>query len=261
MLISRTALAGALLLFPGLAGAQRGVPVIDASSGYLLGVVSNGVWRKAETAAPGVAAGVRYRVFGAEALLGTASGGRAVSVEEPCPETFQVELSPAREDAVVALGGGWNVLPRRVQRNAPAAPYRELVRALLVRHGIARPEVRITGVTRVDLDGNGTEEVIVNATRESGSTRAVGRGDYSLLLVRKLVNGTPRTIVLEEEYHPRPTPESVQNTFTLGGVYDLDGDGVYEIIMRGAYYEGGWTTVYRVRGSARQQLASVGCGV
>jgi hypothetical protein len=89
----------------------------------------------------------------------------------------------------------------------------------------------------------------------------VGAGDYALLFVRKLVNGTVRTIILEEEYHPVAKGESTPNHYSIVGVYDLDGDGVSEIVARGAYYEGGWTTVYGLRGTTKRELLTVGCGV
>jgi hypothetical protein len=40
----------------------------------------------------------------------------------------------------------------------------------------------------------------------------------------------------------------------------VDGDGGSEIVVRGSYYEGGWTTLYRIRGTAVQPLVTVGCG-
>jgi hypothetical protein len=41
---------------------------------------------------------------------------------------------------------------------------------------------------RIDLKGDGVEEVIINATRlkESGRTQSATAGDYSIVLVNKL---------------------------------------------------------------------------
>lgn len=242
------------------ARAQRIRPVLDLDGGYLLGVVVDGAWRDGEHGAPLVRGGERYRVFAGGRPLGMATGGRPVSLDAPCPETFEVKLTPDREDADVAVVGSWNVRPRPVTRGDASRPaYREVVRQLLVRHRMP-VVVRITGVTRADLDGDGTEEAIVSATRSSSSSTRAAAGDYSILLVRKLVGGVPRTVILDEEYHARASEEEILNTYTLGGVYDLDGDGVYEILARGAYYEGAWSTVYRIRGTTPVTLASAGCG-
>jgi hypothetical protein len=259
---SSAATLAMLVLSAVPAGAQRVRPVLDVDGGWLLGVVVDGVWRDAEHNARLVRGGERYRVFAAGAARGTATGSRPKSIEEPCPDTYDVELTPKVEDADVAVVGSWNVRPRPVTRGDAGLPaYQAVVREMVMRHGIRNPVVHVTGVWRADLDGDGTEEAIVSATHtHAGDATRVRAGDYSVLFVRKLVGGAPRTIVLDEEYHPRTTGEETLDTYTLGGVYDLDGDGRYEIISRGSYYEGAWSTVYRVEGTTARKLATSGCG-
>jgi hypothetical protein len=257
-------LAFAAILAATAAKAQVIHPVLDVKGGYLLGAPVNGTWRDGEHVARRVGAGRRYRVFGPSGMLGVATGARAEALEDVCPETFRVELSPAREAGEIAVDGAWNLLPRPVLRPSPAAAagYAGAVRQILAAHGIRNPVARVTAALRVDLDGDGTEEVIVSASR--GTTEggwAAGAGDYSVVFVRKLVGGAVRTIMLEQEYHPRANPQAVPNEYAIAGAWDLDGDGGYEIVIRGSYYEGGWTTLYRIRGSVVQKLVSVGCGV
>jgi len=202
-------------------------------------------------------------VFAGGVARGTATGARAKPMEDVCSDTYQVDLTPEMEDADVAVVGSWNVRPRPVTRGDASLPaYRALVREMLVRHGIRNPEVRITGVARADLDGDGTEEAVLSASRQADpdETRA-SAGDYSLLIVRKLVGGAPRTIVLEEEYHPRTSSDQILYTYTLGGIYDLDGDGRYEILARERYYEGASSSVFRIEGTRARQLVTAGCGV
>lgn len=236
--------------------------VVDAESGYLLGGTVDGAWRDARAMSRLLRGGERYRVYAGGRLAGEATGGRAASIDEPCPETFAVELSPAREDGI-AVSGAANALPRPVARLDPASPvYREAVRQILLRNGIRRPEVRITGLLRADLDGDGRDEVIASATRgRSDVGIRVAGGDYSMLFVRTVVGGAVRTVMLEEEYHPRASDTSTLNAYTIAGVLDLDGDGTMEVIARGRYYEGAWTTVQRVRAGRKQELATAGCGV
>jgi len=248
---------------PPAAGAQAIHPVLDVKGGYLLGARVNGSWRDGQSVAPQVRAGRRYRVFGPAAELGASTGARAESLDVPCPETFGVRLSPERRAGEIAVDGAWNVVPRRVARLSQAAAdgYRDAVRQILVRHGIRTPVPRVTGAVRVDLDGDGTEEVIVSAHRKTGDgSFTVGSGDYSVLFVRKLANGAVRTMMLEEEYHPRARSETTPNEFTIVGAYDLDGDGASEVVTRSRYYEGGSTTIHRIRSLAAQKLVSAGCG-
>ncbi|HYH83179.1 MAG TPA: hypothetical protein VEX86_25510 [Longimicrobium sp.] len=248
---------------PAAAAAQAISPVLDAKGGYVLGARVNGRWRDGQSIARMVRPGARYRVFGPAAELGASRGGRAENIGEPCTETFRVELAPEREAGEIAVAAAWNVIPRRVIRLSQAAAegYRDPLRQILRQHGIANPVPRITGAVRVDLDGDGAEEVIVSAHRQTGNgSFTVGAGDYSVLFVRRLVAGTVRTIMVEEEYHPRAKGETTPNAFTIVGAYDLDGDGASELVTRGRYYEGGWTTIYRIRSTAAQKLASAGCG-
>ncbi len=123
-------------------------------------------------------------------------------------------------------------------------------------------------ILRVDLEGDGTEEVLINATRvqrwESGSISASSdAGDYSVVLLRKLIRGRVETIVIDEEYHPkagRQEDEGPPNEYTLNSVLDLNGDGRMEIIVRGGYYEGDWKTAYSIQGRKAVALFGCGCG-
>jgi len=244
------------------AAAQRVRPVVDARHGYLLGVVVNGVWRDPERAASMVRGGERYRVFAGGRAVGVATGSRPTP-GEPCDDTRFVKLTPELEGADVAVVGGWNVRPRAVAPGDAANPaYAADVRRLARAHGLANPVVRITRVLRADLDGDGTEEAIVSATRVPEQLAWDARaGDYSMVFVRKLVQGVVRTIVLEETYHPRSNPTAVPTVYDLGGVYDLDGDGGYEIIVRSMYYEGDSAGIYKIRGTRAVAVAGSGCGV
>ncbi|HEU4562120.1 MAG TPA: hypothetical protein VFS20_30105, partial [Longimicrobium sp.] len=189
-------LACAAAVFPTGAGAQQALhPVIDLKGEYLLGARVNGVWRTGQQIAPRVRAGVRYRVFGPTREAGAARGARAVTFDVPCEETFGVELTPKPQGGEIAIAAPWAVVPRPVVRLSPsaAAGYNNAVRDIVSRHGIRNPVPRVTGAVRADLDGDGTEEVVISAHRYTGTGGMhVGAGDYSLLFVRKLVNGVVR---------------------------------------------------------------------
>lgn len=239
-------------------------PVVHAPSGYLLGGTVNGTWRDGAAVARLLRGGERYRVYGRAGLVGESAGRRPkVAEADICAETFRVELSPSRTGGQVAIGGTGNALPRPVTRLDPAGPvYREAVRQILVRRGIARPVVRVTGAYRADLEGDGRDEVIVTAMRGDMSRGiSVEAGDYSLLFVRTVINGQVRTVMLADAVHPKSSNEQIINEHTVAGVLDVDGDGRYEIMTYSRYYEGDWATLHRVRNGRHQEVASAGCGV
>ena len=65
--------------------------------------------------------------------------------------------------------------------------------------GFARPEVHITSVLRVDLDGDGQEEVLVSATTPHTLSK-ITRPYYSLVMLRKIIQGTVKNALLEGQF-------------------------------------------------------------
>lgn len=260
------------LIFPSYALAQTVVPVVDVDGGgCVMGGVRRGRWLEAEEMARLIKGGERYNVYNLTGRVGVKTGSKPASQGAPCAETMYVKnLTPnEHRDGLIAVAANWNALPRvpKVEsNNAPA--YRALVTSLLRRNGIARPEVNIVRVLRVDLEGDGTDEVLINATRvkrwDTGSiTPDWNPGDYSVVLLRKVIRGKVQTIVLAGEYHPRlrnPEKDGPPNEYAITNVLDLNGDGRMEVIVRGGYYEGDWKTVYDIKGRRVDNIFGCGCG-
>ena len=119
---------------------------------------------------------------------------------------------------------------------------------------------------QVDLDGDGVEEVLVSATNYQrfkpggGLTPDARAGDYSLVFMRKVVQGTVVTKIITGEYYPQAKKFSGPAEHRIMGVLDLNGDGIMEIVLSGRYYEGDWVEAYRVQGAKIIKLFSMGCG-
>ena len=90
------------------------------------------------------------------------------------------------EGAVIGLAAPWNALPRPVRvTDMGQAVYPTPVRSFITGHGLKNPEVEITQILRVDLDGDGENEMLISATNyssEDGS--APTSGAERRLLVR-----------------------------------------------------------------------------
>jgi hypothetical protein len=260
------------LVFPSSVFAQKILPVVDVGGGgCVMGGARDGRWLKAEEMAPLMKGGERYSIYSLTRRVAVRTGIRPVSEGAPCSETMYVKnLSPNKEDrTLIAVGGDWNALPRVPKVESTRSPlYRQAVADVLRRNGIARPQVKIVKVLRVDLEGDGTEEVLINATRakrweQGGITPDSNPGDYSVVLLRKVIKGKVQTIVLEGEYHPRlrnPETDGPPNEYAITGVLDLNGDGRMEIILQGGYYEGDWKTVYEIKGLKAESIFGCGCG-
>lgn len=259
------------LIFPSEVFAQkRVVPVVDVSSGCLMGGLSGGKWLEAKDAAALMQGGERYSVYELTRRIGVRTGSKPSSEGAPCDDTLYVKMSRKDERSnLIGVGGEWNALPRVPKSVSTRSPvYRAAVAEALRRNGIARPQVKIVKVLRIDLDGDGTDEVLINATRAkrwaSGSiSNDYNPGDYSVVLLRKVIKGKAETIVIEGEYHPKPrNPETdgPPDEYEIAAVLDLNGDGRMEVIVAGGYYEGNWKTAYTVNGRKVESVMNCGCG-
>jgi hypothetical protein len=178
-----------------------------------------------------------------------------------------VKLAPGSTiSGTLALGGDWNPQPRlTVEEATTERMYRETVAQLQRAHGIAQPEVRLTRVVRADLDGDGTKEVLIAATRykDGGDFPSpdAAAGDYSLVVLQRQVNGADETLPIAATYYPEAQQFVAPEQYDLVAALDLNGDGRMEVVVDSAHYEGAATTAYALAGKQVQPVLQAGCGV
>ena len=127
------------------------------------------------------------------------------------------------EDSRPLLAGGVPRAPRRVRTGAG---YEAEVRRFLGARGVEVAQARVTRVLRVDLDGDGTDEALVEAT-SGGIAFSAPKGTYSLVLLRALRGG--RVVETALEMLPN-RPGGVMHVAQVRAVADLDGDGRMEVL-------------------------------
>src|SRR5262249_40040883 len=156
-----------------------------------------------------------YKIYSLTKQEGQVTGGKPKSVDEPCPDTLMVSLSSKSKDGVIGLAAPWNALPRTpVIADATQSVYVDTVRDFLRSRGVADPKVRITRNLRVDLEGDGEEQVLISATNyftEDKSTDTSGApfpeapiqapqsGSYSIVILRRVVDGKDQTKLVAGE--------------------------------------------------------------
>ncbi|CAM3656645.1 hypothetical protein [Deinococcus frigens] len=286
--LRRTLLLGGALLATGAGGqattATNFFPILihapgDGDRAQLLGAAAGGRWLTVKEAAPRLKGQERYvrRSLGGPAIPVT--GGLPESYGEPCVDAYGVPVKPANSSNQfqVFTAAALNARPRPVTALPTGnAIYRQIVRAELIKRGVKNPIVQLVGLTRTDLDGDGTQEVIIEAAHFAGRSGpyppGIGQpGDYSIVLLRHVVRGQVLTVTLGVDIAPQ-TPlkpddsfetRPLANMIRLAGVADLNGDGRMELILFGAYYEGSSYSVQEwtpARGLTPTPLET-GCGV
>jgi len=261
---------------PWTGTAQAVIPMVDLgshvwafqeSAGCLLGGKLGERWLKPGETASLLRGGETYRLYTMTRFIGTATGSKPEKSGKPggSPEyVVQMAPLPVGQEEIVAIGGQWNALPRVPRLASPDQEiYKEVVADFLKKKGMKNPKVKITQVILIDLDGDGVEEVLVTADTyaEQLYHHLQKKGSYSLVLLRKVINGKVENLVIEEDYFPANLGWGVPMRFWVGAVLDVDGDGVMEIVLHSMYYEGGGTSVHRVEGNKVKKVLVAGWGV
>jgi hypothetical protein len=245
---------------------QKVVPIVELKVGGLIGGVQNGTFLDAKKTAAALKGGESYELY---TMMGHEEGeitAKKPEIGDPCDDFYYVEMSPKAESGV-ALGDGyrWNPVPRVAKSLSLTDPtYVKIASDYLKLNGILKPVVKITQLYRVDLDGDGVEEVIMSATKYTGETSASAkRGDYSFTIVRQVVAGKVVNISLGGEFVKKSVGFGAPTTYEVSAVADLNGDGKMEVVSHASYYEGGGSAVYQIKGGKAIVIKALeaACGV
>ena len=151
---------------------------------------------------------------------------------------------------------------KAVPLNTNHAVYTNILKEYLGRNGLPAAEPQIMQLFRVDLDGDGQDEIVMYAQNIIGnmsetweldrslcdrsrfSSSAFTQGKYSVLLVRKIVDGKVREIPLKQFIAPGDRPFLL----AISQFADLNGDGIMKIITDECSDDGFSRAVYEIKG-------------
>ncbi len=157
--------------------------------------------------------------------------------------------------------------PLRVprQQNLNQAIYRSAAAKLLSAKGLKLKRARLTQLMRVDLDGNGTEEVLMTAHSRDNYGRSPGEkaGDYAMTAIRFVETGSgrPKSAPLDLAFSTKNAEFSAPGYSAILACADVDGDGKLEIITSTGYYEGWGIEVWKFDGKSVKRVLTAGWGV
>ncbi len=249
---------------------QKVVPILDMKVGGLLGGVQRGKYLDAKTTFEKLTGETNYSVYN---LTGKQDYQLVLTIDapegEPCDDFYSINRERADNDGRtgVAIGNGvsWNPLPRALKPiSLTDKTYLKIVSDILRLKGLPKAKATIEQAVRVDLDGDGVDEVLLTASSYGGSIQPqVAANNYSFVLLRKVVAGKAQNIMISEEYVKKNIEFGAPSRFEISAIADLNGDGKMEMVVFWEYYEGSGAGAYEVKGNkaVKVKLLEAGCGV
>ncbi len=275
------ALGLALLLCSGfVSGSSDSANVVvalgpwDSSVPEVVGAFSGKRWLNSQEGAK-LISGDGFRFYSHAGAVGNFKAGKPESLGVPCEETFGFALNPSHKSKAFEIGvtATWNPRPRAIALlpNTSSA-YVKIASEFLAKKGLKNTLVRLTSVIKTDFDNDLTDEVFIVGRhfQESGSgddfPPAGGKkGDYSFVLLRKIVAGKVQTLSLMDDVNLKDTDieadtRHLEQLYDIAGLLDLTGDGKLEMVAYSAYYEGYSFEILEWNGKKFVSKASSGCG-
>lgn len=239
--------------------------IVEMKHGAVLGGVENGKFVNAEIAAKHLKQGENLTLYGFEEAKNK-STAKIVKIRENydvCPEYTEIETGKNLDSGIAfSLGADFNAVPRVPQKlDFDSKIYKKIVADFLKTKKIGNPGVKIRQLYRVDLEGDGTDEVVIRATNYKNFGASETKGDYSFVLVRKIVGKTVKNILLTGDFTTKDVEFSAPSRHEITAIADLNGDGKMEIVIYGEYYEGHWNEAYEIAGAKANKVLETGCGV
>jgi hypothetical protein len=255
----------------------------------IIGVLENETWIDPTKISPTSktlirAGGMPAVILNSDGVLGKATiGGRFEADGAPCDWVRSTNISTTVKSPTFptyALSAKWNPVPRAIQ-SLPLenAVYHKVMAAELKARKI-NASVVMSQILKADLDGDKVDEIILVAQRPKATFNEVGWlepkyetgvGDYSLVLVRKVIAGKLQTFTLAERVIRKAFdqkalengtgPQMTVLTQYVTAVADIDGDGRMEIFVDDIVHEGEGVTILGWNGKAFKMMLEWGCGV
>ncbi|HEX6287312.1 MAG TPA: hypothetical protein VFZ80_07485, partial [Acidimicrobiia bacterium] len=120
--------------------------------------------------------------------------------------------------------------------DADDGTYAAFASEILADRGLEVDAPVIKQLVRTDLEGDGVNEVLVVA-EEVTPGLLLQPGDYSILFMRKVIEGEVQTAILEVTV-VLDEDDQFLGAHSVGTVADLNGDGKMEIVSNSAFFEG-----------------------
>lgn len=227
-------------------------PVFYGRGPFLLigGMKTDRGWLSGVDAAQYVSNGMAYDFFSPSGFFQIPGSDLEFS---PVCRNYFMRSSVNLPEPMIGVAGSWLSENRGVKNLSTADPtYIQAVAEWFQSQGNSPSEIHITRILQADIEGDGVNEVLLSASYfKDPSGHMAETGDYSIILMRKVIGNNVVTIPLVQDYYVTSLPEAELTyplTYTVAAALDLNRDGTLEVIVDVSRWEGGGAIVYRVDG-------------
>ena len=227
----------------------------------LLGGVSTDAWLVPEISVARFAGEVTYSLHSFTQDSAYFVWGRAPEFSPRCKAYFVGTDAILEEVGFVGVADGWFVTKRSVTELSDDDPfYRQVVADWLGAEGVSFPQVDSVQVYRVDIEGDGTDEVFMSASHLDDSRHTTRAGDYSIILMRQVTGNEALTsLVVGDVYHSREPEITYPRTYSLANFVDLNQDGRLDVVVDTQKWEGFGARVFQIDGQDIIQTLGAEC--
>ena len=174
-----------------------GGKVYDSTFFLLLGGVSTNEWFAPNESVARFSGEVTYSLHSMEYENRYFLWGKKPEFSPPY-NIYTVSTDAGLDEAgFVGVVDGWAVTKRQADElSAEGEFYQQAVLDWLTAEGVDDPQPGTLQIFRVDIEGDGSDEIFISATRLDESQHTTKAGDYSVILMRKVIGNDVVTIPL-----------------------------------------------------------------
>ncbi|MFT3890647.1 MAG: hypothetical protein QM730_03360 [Anaerolineales bacterium] len=228
----------------------------------LLGGVSKTGWLSPEESVSRFAGESKYSLNSMIAANRALLSGKTPEFFPTCKAYGIRSDADPGESGLVGVKDGWAVTKYPITELSSAQDtfYHQAVFDWLRGQGMTNPQSGTVHIFKVDLENDGVDEVFLSATHLNPSQNTANAGDYSVILMRKLIgNNVTTTLVAGDLYKSQTAEGTNPNTYSLANFIDLNQDGVMEVVVEVKAGEKAGAIVYQINGQNAQKVLNTIC--
>lgn len=240
------------------------IPIVQGS--YLVGGTQGGKWLKPARVPLG--ASPKFRSVRNDTNDKTILTGQTDEKWDACNENRIVRFRSRDDEDDDQLPGlfigeraGWNLIPRRpTSLDTGDAAITDAVTTFLRSKGIRRSPTKIKEAISVDLDGDGTAEMIITGHYyRRWDEFELSAGDYSFALFRVGSGPAARNLLLDGQFLDQRIDADYAE-HSIVAVADLNGDGRMEIAIRSTHSESDRQMLFEFQKDKAVMIFDESCG-